>query len=295
MNVFPLVLVSLLSATPLEPGNHKRSLEVEGQTRTYEVHVPSKYDPRMPTPVVLIFHGAFMNGSLMVPFTGLNKTSDQHGFIAVYPNGTGKSLFLFFNPSSAATKHMPNDVTFVDRLLDDLAGVVNVDPKRVYATGMSNGGMMCYRLAADLSHRIAAIAPVAGTMTYTACQPSRPVSVLHFHGTDDKLVRFEGPDGPRITTVQSVDACMQLWANIDGCPPRPRTEVMPNATADGMTVTKTNYGPGKEGSEVILYTVQGGGHTWPGQESPIELLGKSTLDISANDLIWDFFQHHPMP
>jgi polyhydroxybutyrate depolymerase len=115
-----------------------------------------------------------MNASMMQRFSGMNGKADEAGFIAVYPNGTGAGPFLTFNSGGVEwelVKKQPNDVTFVSQLLDDLATVVSVDPKRIYATGMSNGGMMCYRLAAELSDRIAAIAPVAGTMAVT--RPSR--------------------------------------------------------------------------------------------------------------------------
>jgi polyhydroxybutyrate depolymerase len=187
-------------------------------------------------------------------------------------------------------------VGYVAKLLDDLATVVNVDPKRVFATGMSNGAMMCYRLAAELSDRIAAIAPVAGTMAIENCQPRRPVPVLHFHGTKDGLVLFGGPDEriPKNLKFLSVEDSIRAWVKANGCPETPVVADLPDIAHEGTTVRRKTYGPGKHGSEVILYVIEGGGHTWPGRDPRFPFLGKSTRDILANDLIWEFFQKHTM-
>ena len=209
---------------PLDPSDHTRTLQVDGRTRSYIVHVPPKLDPKQPTPVVLAFHGAATNASIMALSSGLSDKADEAGFIVVYPNGTGKGdMFLVWNAGGwhgPKAEELPDDVKFVTALLDDLAKVVNVDPKRIYATGMSNGGMMCYRLAAELSNRIAAIAPVSGTMAVEKCHPRRPVPVMHFHGTDDKLVPFEGPDQrtAKVLAFKSVEETIRTWAKIDGCP-----------------------------------------------------------------------------
>ena len=190
----------------------------------------------------------------------------------------------------------PDDVKFVSMLLDDLATVVNVDPKRVYATGMSNGGMMCYRLAAELSDRIAAIAPVSGTMAIPDYKPKRPVPVMHFHGTADTIVPFSGPSGrtPKFLTFKSVEETIRLCAEANGCPETPTVTDLPDDIEDGTTVKQKTFGPGTDGAEVVLVEIEGGGHTWPGQEPPVRFIGKSTKDISANDLMWEFFQKHPM-
>ena len=187
-------------------------------------------------------------------------------------------------------------MTFVSKLLDDLATVVNVDPKRVYATGMSNGGMMCYRLAAELPDCIAAVAPVSGTMAITDCKPKRPVPVMHFHGTADNIVPFGGlgKGTPQFLTFKSVKETIRICAKANGCPEKPVVTDLPSKTDDDTKVRKKTYGPGKDGAEVILVEIEGGGHTWPGQEPPVGFIGKSTKSISANDLIWEFFERHPM-
>jgi polyhydroxybutyrate depolymerase len=295
----PLVLASALA--PLGPGNHARSIEVGERTRSYIVHVPPSYGGSKPFPVVLAFHGGGSNAEQMMRYCGLNEKADQAGFIAVYPNGTGRlPRVLTWNGGNCcayAMRQNVDDVAFVRALLDDLAGVAKVDQKRIFATGMSNGAILSYYLASNLSDRIAAIAPVAGTMGTKDCSPKRPVSVMHFHGTADEFVAFNGGPGPKsltATNFYSVPHSIETWVKADGCPPEPAVEKLPDKTDDGMTVTRTTYGPGKDGSEVVLIVIDGGGHTWPGREPRIELLGESTTDISANDLMWEFFQKHPM-
>ena len=213
----------------------------------------------------------------------------------VYANGTGTTpLFLYWDAGGVRGR-VSDDVGYVAKMLDDLATVVNVDPRRVFATGMSNGAMMCYRLAAELSDRIAAIAPIAGTMAIEHCQPRRPVSVLHFHGTKDGLVLFGGPDErtPKNLKFLSVDETIRAWVRANGCPEAPVVADLQDLADDGTTVRRKVFGPGKEGSEVVLYIIEGGGHTWPGQDPRLRLLGKSTRDVSANDLMWEFFRETP--
>ena len=276
-----------------------RSLRVDGRTRSYLVHLPTGYDPAQKTPVVLIFHGAYTNATVMVNFSGLNVKSDAAGFIAAYPNGLGiGDGMLFFNAWSPPSKDGPaDDVAFTAAVIDDLSTVANVDSKRVFATGMSNGGMMCYRLAAELSDRIAAIAPVSGTVCIPDAHPKRPVPVAHFHGTADDIVPFAGSPGkrtPKFLKFKSVDGSVKMWADLDGCPIQAKVTELPDTAHDGTQVEKKVYGPGKDGAEVVLYSISGAGHTWPGKPSPLKMLGSSTLNISANDLMWDFFCQHPM-
>jgi polyhydroxybutyrate depolymerase len=288
--------LSLVSAHMLGTGDHARELRVGEEVRSYLVHVPPSYQPGKPAPVVLVFHSAMMNGASMAKFCGLNEKADQAGFVAVYANGTGSTPYLRYWDAGGVRGRVSDDVGYVAKLLDDLETVVTVDPRRVFATGMSNGAMMCYRLAAELSDRIAAIAPVAGTMAVDRCQPSRPVPVLHFHGTKDGLVLYGGPDERTPPNIKflSVEDSIRAWVNANGCPGTPREDIRLDVlAADGTAVRRIAYGPGKDGSEVILYSIEGGGHTWPGRDPRLRLLGKSTRQISANDLMWEFFQRHP--
>ena len=285
---------------PLGPGDHDRKLTVDGRKRSYLVHVPPGYDASKAIPVVLVLHGAATNGRITVQFTGMNAKSDQAGFIAVYPNGTGAGeLILTWNAGGlpeAFSNGRPDDVAFIRAVLDDLAGSLNVDPRRIHAAGMSNGGMMCYKLAADLADRIASIAAVTGTMTFSNPKPSRPISVIHFHGTADTIVPFNGPSGnsPRGMGFKSVEETIRAWREVNGCPSEPIVKNEPDSADDGTTVTRKTYGPGKDGAEVVLIEIKNGGHTWPGRKPMVAFLGKSTFDVSANDLMWDFFQKHPL-
>ena len=291
----------LAAAEPLGPGDHTLSLAVGGLQRSAIVHVPPQYDRTVAMPVVLAFHGGGANADTMVRFSGLNDKADEAGFIAVYPNGTGRlQRMLTFNGGNCCGQAAANgvdDVEFTRRLLDDVAGACSIDSKRVFATGMSNGGIMAYRLASELSERIAAIAPVGGPMGTKGCRPGRPVSVIHFHGTDDAFAPFQGGRGRGLsgTSFFSVDHSIAAWVEADGCDPNPVTIRLPDTTDDGTTVTRTTYEQGKDRAEVVLIVIEGGGHTWPGREPRLASLGKSTRDISANDLTWEFFQRHPLP
>ncbi|MBS0266137.1 MAG: prolyl oligopeptidase family serine peptidase [Planctomycetes bacterium] len=281
------------------PGNHTRTLTSGGKERSYIVHVPKKYDPEKPVPVVLALHGAGMDGSMMIWFSGLNQKSEEAGFLVVYPSGTGLGPFRTWNAGGFTGKMAegrPDDVAFIRQLLDELGGEFRVDPKRVYACGMSNGGMMSYRLAAELSDRIAAIAPVAGTIAIDESRPTRPVPVIHFHGTKDTMVPFTRRVGrkPPFISLKDVDESITTWVKLNGCETEPRTETLSEKDND-LRVTRQTYGQGKEGSEVVLIAIEEGGHTWPGQVPPVDFIGKSVRNVAANDLLWEFFQKHPKP
>jgi polyhydroxybutyrate depolymerase len=284
----------------LEPGDHTRTLQIGEAERKYLVHVPARKDPEQPAPVVLALHGAGMNGPMMAWMSGLDAKSDEAGFIVVYPSGTGHGNFLTWNSGGFAgpwAEGKPDDVAFIGQVLDDLATVASVDTRRVYACGMSNGAMMCYRLAAELSDRIAAIAPVAGTAAIEKPEPKRPVPVLHFHGTNDTLVPYQGPKKklPAFITFHSVDESIETWVKLNGCNEKPAIDVL-SRDGDEIKVTRTCYSGGRNGAEVVLVVIEGGGHTWPGRTVPVmRFLGKTARNISADDLIWEFFQKYKLP
>src|SRR5262245_34040344 len=234
--------------TQLTAGDQTRKLTVAGRDRNYLVHVPPSYDGGKPVPVVLIFHGGASHAAQMVHFCGLNEKADQEGFLAVYPSGSGHAEHaLTWNAGNCcgyAQEQRIDDVDFVRRVLDDLTGVAKVDANRVYATGMSNGGMMAYRLASELSDRIAAIAPVGGPMGTDDCHPRRPVSVLHFHGTDDKFAPFKGGRGERSLSQAnfvSVELSVCRWVKSNGCRENPETCELPIKVQDGTRVTRRTW------------------------------------------------------
>ncbi len=292
-------------ATKLVAGEHTRTIAVGDLQRRYRVHVPKKYDAANPTPVVVAFHGGGGNPESMVRLTGMNAKSDEAGFIVVYPFGTGMlaDTLLTFNGGGCcgyAMQRKIDDVGFTRALLDDLATVANVDTNRVFATGLSNGGIMSHYVASELSDRIAAIAPVGGPLMMDAPNAKRPVPVMHFHGTGDEFAPFKGgfgkggAGGKGVTDFKSVDHTIQSWVRANGCKPEPEIVALPDKADDGMKCTRKTWSGGKDGSEVVLIEIENGGHTWPGNEPIVAMLGKSTKDISANDLMWEFFQKHPM-
>lgn len=299
---FLALLVMLLAGEPvaLLPGGHSRSVEVDGVERGYLVHVPPQYDRASSMPVVLAFHGGGANADNMVAFSGLNEKADQAGFIVVYPEGSGRhQRMLTFNAGNCcghAAARSIDDVAFTRLVLDDLERIANVDRRRVFATGMSNGAMMCYRLASELSDRIAAIAPVAGPMGAQDCRPGRAVSVMHFHGDADEFAPFKGGlgRGPSGTDFYSVQHSIDAWVAANGCRHAPVTTRLPDRADDGTTVKEVRHDSGRDGAEVVLVVIEGGGHTWPGREPRLRALGTSTRDISANDMMWEFFQQHPL-
>ena len=301
------------NANPAPSRREVVELRVDDRKRRCLVHVPEGADPKKPMPLVLLFHGAGANGKWQLRYSGLDETADREGFLLAVPDGPGrlKRWCLTWNAELCcgyASSKDVDDVKFVGELLDELERRYPIDRSRIYATGLSNGGMMCYRLAAEMPERIAAVGIVSGTVLGELPQDiERPVPVLHFHGTKDKLVPFKG--GARLAPVlkhfKGARECASLWASRNGCPPDVTVERLGDNHDDHTRVIRESYGPGRGGSEVVLYVIEGGGHTWPGRsifsgvKAPacmrrLSLLGLSTSEIDANDLLWDFFERHPM-
>ncbi len=209
--------------------------------RSYVVHVPPHYDPKHPLPVVLALHGAGTNGRMTAVLTGLDKKADEADFAVVYPNGTGAGgIMLTWNSGGSRRTgegSAADDVGYIRKVLDDLQTCLAVDAKRVYATGLSNGAMMCYRLASEMSDRIAAIAPVAGTIAIDNYHPKRPVPVIHFHGTVDKLVPFEAwRTMPRSFSVSS--RCRKRCEFSSSATPAPAIRRRPNCPTRPTTARR---------------------------------------------------------
>lgn len=239
---------------------------------------------------------------------GFDKLSDKKGFVAVYPDGIGKNWNDGRKGEETgyrAHKESIDDVGFISALIDALIKKLNIDPRRVYVTGISNGAIMSYRLACELTEKIAAVAPVAGSIPqnlYPSCSPSRPISVLAINNVNDPLVPFAGGDitGPfgfkKLGKVLSTPETIRFWVNHDKCSSSPVVTYEPDKDPkDGTRVRKEVYRNGKDGTEVVLYAIEGGGHTWPGgwQYLPERTIGKTSRDIDANEVIWDFFEKHP--
>lgn len=294
-----IVIMAVLAVAAVLLRRGVEEIQVGETTRSYFVYVPPSYDGSQPVPLVLAFHGGGASGRTMPILTGLNDIADREGFIVVYPNAYKRRWNDGRTPKNTA-----DDIGFTAALLDHLMKTYNIDSKRVYATGMSNGAMFTHRLACELSDRIAAIAPVAGTMPDTLaanCRPSRPVPVLMFHGTDDRQVNWNGGQisvaGDERGAVLSTPATAIEWVRINDCKETPvRLAVPDRDTDDGAQVREEIYRDCRDDAEVVLYAVAGGGHTWPGgfQYLPPQLIGNTTRDIDASELMWDFFARHPL-
>jgi len=288
---------STAPAVAVKPGDYEETMVAGGKTRNYLLHIPPGYDGQKKMSLVIVLHGGGGNARFTAEMTGMSVKADTAGFIAVYPNGTGPlgdERILTWNAGNCCGYALDNnidDVGFIRELINKLESKLAIDTARIYATGISNGGMMSYRLACELADKIAAIAPVAGAMGMADCNPANPVAVIIFHGTADEHVLFEGgvprqqlDTHPRID--KPVSYAVDFWVKADGCSATSAKETKGN-------IVKSVYSGGKNGTEVILYTIIGGKHAWPGGKSAWLGGDVPTKEISATDLMWDFFASHP--
>ncbi|WP_375212082.1 alpha/beta hydrolase family esterase [Aquabacterium sp.] len=275
------------------PGDRDFTLVHGGETRRYKVHVPRGYSPDRPTALVLAFHGGGGNMNVQANdrHYGQISKADELGYVVVFPNGVGRlpgGKMATWNAGACcgeARDRGADDVGFVRALLARLKQQLNVDASRVFATGMSNGGMMSYRLACEMADSFTAIAAVAGTDNTLSCTPSRPVSVLHIHAVDDERVLFNGGAGSKasqMTDFVSVPKTIAKWVALDGCQGEPqRVLAVPGAHCD-------LYSACRGGSQVKLCVTDSGGHSWPGGRKPMGG-AQGSQALSATDLIGEFF------
>ncbi|MBK9359473.1 MAG: T9SS type A sorting domain-containing protein [Bacteroidales bacterium] len=256
------------------------SFVFDGFNRTWIAYLPVDFNQNESLPLMLALHGYTQNGQEIMQFSDFNTIADTGRFVVVYPNGIDNSWNVGFAGGSTA-----DDVGFLSALIDTMQDRYNIDLDRVYATGLSNGGFMSYRLACELGNRIAAIAPVAGTMTdgsLTACSPQKMMPVLHIHGTADLIVNYNGGFGNA-----SVDEVLEYWNSYNNCPALPVIEDLPDLVAEGSTVQRQTWGPCDGLTEVMLLKVINGGHTWPGSNG-VTGVGNTNRDIVASSEIWNF-------
>jgi polyhydroxybutyrate depolymerase len=267
------------------------SLVSSGETRTYLLYVPESYDPSRPTSLVITFHGFAQWPAHQMQLSHWNDLADEHGFIVVYPSGTRFPLRWQAGGRFASNTDPADDVTFISDLIDQLAQDYNLDPRRIYANGMSNGAGMSFVLACELPERVAAVGLVAGAYLYPweECRPARPVPAIAFHGTDDPIVPFEGgTTGPFEAPFPAIPDWIDTLAERNGCDPLPE-ELPASGVVSGLQFDRCE-------ADVVFYTVAGGGHTWPGGEPlPVWLTGQTTQDVDATQTIWDFFRQHTLP
>lgn len=275
-----------------------QTLQHDGLERRYLLFRPNRAGGQS-LPLVLAFHGGGSNAEELVTQSGLVEAAEREGFVVVFPQGSGRSEANFtWNAGVCcgyAARYEVDDVGFARELIESLVQSGLVERRQVFATGFSNGAMLCYRLAGELADRLVAIAAVGGPISHMNYLPSRPVPVLHFHGTADEYAPYlGGPGSIPLAKVNfaSVPETIETWRQINGCPRDPLLTEIPDRARDGTTATRYVYGPGRDGSEVVLYQIHSGGHTWPGQPSPWPKLGPVTMNVDANRVMWEFFMRH---
>jgi polyhydroxybutyrate depolymerase len=279
-------------------GQTDEEITSSGMTRTYRRMVPSSAEAGTPLPVVFNFHGLGSNADEQNAFSGMEDLGEQEGFVVLTPQGRGDPPFwAFSNPTNP-------DFVLVTDLVAATGDALCIDLARVFATGMSNGGLMSSGLACRLPDTIAAVSAVSGLASFDDCDTSRPVAVQVIYGTADEVLPYEGGIGDRLQAAGIPDVgfpgipeSMADWAALEGCDPEPEEEVI------SEEVTRLEW-PNCTGEvAVVHYRVEGGGHTWPGTplldsqaaDDVSQRLGFTTDDIDASELAWEFFQAHPRP
>ena len=305
-----ILSISLMSGClykiPEDPNTFIRSFIYDGYNRTYRIHIPIDIEQVDFPSIVFVLHGGGGTGEnteRSLTLGGFNNLSDKHKFIVVYPDGIDKHWNDGRIVNDSAHQQNIDDVGFLSKIIEDLIEEFNADPNRVFFTGISNGAMMSYRLAFDIPKKIAAIAPVAGAIP-TDILPENisgiPLSVLIISGTHDPLVPWEGgiigtPRHPRGTCI-SVPNSVMFWVKRNNCNTTAKSKWLPNnRLLDFCRVHCDTYEDGDNNTEVVLYKIIRGGHTWPGgyQYFPKFLIGRTCRDIDANEEIWEFFNSHP--
>jgi polyhydroxybutyrate depolymerase len=281
-----VVLALLVSAFvyALEPGDHQRSLVVNGEPRSYVLHLPPLKHTR-PLALVLMLHGAGGNAAHIEAATGMSTKADEAGFAVAYPNGSTafSDLLRTWNAGNCcglAAAAGVDDVAFLRAVLKDVKAAVAID--RVFAAGFSNGGMMAYRLACELRDEIAAVAVVAATYE-SACKPRAGIPVLAIHGLLDGLLRFDGieqENSPLLHATRSVPESVAVFARANGC------SGAPTVSEDSRLRDARHFGCK---AEVRLISLKHGAHAWPGGRKIYPWEAEPTHEISATGLIWKFF------
>lgn len=274
-----------------EPGRSVEELAVDGVARRYVRYEPPGLDPSAPVPLVLLLHGRGGSGTIAERLYEMNEQAALHGFVVAYPDALGDPPTWHSGLGMGGGQE--DDVAFIRALVEREAAARPLDWNRVFACGHSSGAMMSNRLAGEASDLFPAVGIVAGSVgvrgpgggVSTIPKPEHPVSVIHFHGTDDALVRYDGGSQRGPVGFLSVPESIRFWVDANGCDPTPTTETV------GMARRET-YGGGRDGSAVTLWTIEGGGHGWP-KETGRSSVGVSPSGISATALIWAFFAAHP--
>ena len=291
-----LMLVGLLfNGSVYAASDDELRLDFGGRSRTALLHIPQGADLSKPLPLVIVLHGGGGGAESTIKQTGLNAIADREHFIAVYPNGTSRlfsNRFLTWNAGACcayAQQNKVDDAGFIRALVVQIQHAHAIDTKRIYATGLSNGGMMSYRLACEMSDVLAAISPVSAVQVVDHCTPTQPVSVIHIHGSADENVPIMGGVGKKALNDDvrpPVADTLKFWTQYDGCGA---------ATSTQSGAVHREVYDCKNGSAVEYLLISGGGHSWPGGERLLRMLDKPSNALAASDTIWEFFKAHPKP
>jgi polyhydroxybutyrate depolymerase len=283
----PVVLIVLAVAWFRMEGRTNGTIVSSGQTRKYLLYVPKTYDRSKTTPLLISLHPAASRPAAEMEISQWNELADEHGFIVVYPSGSDVPRVWPMGSHSLGV-----DVKFISDLIDKLEAEYNIDPNRIYADGISNGGGMAFALSCRLSDRIAAVGAVAAAQTLPSdeCGDSRPVPTVAFHGTADPVVPYKGGSSPiSPTPFPSILDWLARVARRNQC------KGYPTDTRITASVRRLAYTNCANNADVILFTIDGGGHTWPGGKSPFLewIVGRTTREINASRVMWEFFVQHP--
>ena len=257
-----------------------------GERRRYLLYVPESYNPELLTPLVINIHGFVQWPANQMQVSQWNELADKHGFIVVYPSGTGFPLRW------RVTDEPEKEVAFFSDLISKLVQEYNIDSSRIYANGLSNGGGMTLLLACRLSEQITAVGAVAGAFR-SACEDNagqRPVPAIFFHGKEDPLVPYAGGVYERTgMPFPSIPEFVASYAQENGCNPTPTT-LMETGNVKGIRYSECN-----QDADVVFYSITDGGHTWPGGSPlPEWIAGKTSQEIDATQLMWEFFQEYSL-
>ena len=272
------------------PGDYELLVASSGGARAYSVHVPAGWNGTSALPVLLVFHG-LPRGNLRA-VTGFDAIADEHGFAVVYPESKEQDWAVGCTACTDAARAGIDDVRFVEDLLDDLATIIPVDSRRVWAAGFSMGAFMTHFLACEIPDRIAAFASVAATMieqVVVECEPVRKVPWLFVHGSDDPVLPPDGQSGIFARTI-SIETTTSIWADFDGCADLAAVSDLPDqGDGERTRVRLHDWSACEAGVDVLWYEVLGGGHTWPGTPAvfPPEF-GNNSTDLATSRAIADF-------
>lgn len=286
----PMLALALEASTFYRVNRHNGSIMSSGRQREFVLHVPAGYDPGKPAPLVISLHGAGMWGAAQMDTSGWNAVADREGFIVVYPSGAEGRGPRVWEPNPGAG--VSEDVRFISDLIDELERTHSIDASRIYANGLSNGGGMSFVLSCALSDRIAAVGMVAAalTTTWSWCTDGRPVPVIAFHGTADRFTPYRGGSSwvaPK--PFPDIRSWMSRWAQRNHC------EQIAVESAVAPDVTRSEYPHCDADAEVLLYTIVGGGHIWPGGgHLPEWAVGPTSRSIDASSEMWAFFSRHTL-